>query len=242
MLDLLALAAACAPQVHPTTIRAMVSAYATHNELAIGVVAGALQRQPASLAEAVATAQDLEAKGLDFSIGLVQIDRRKLATYGLDYAQAFDPCRNLSVGAAILSDCYLKEPSAALEPQLALRNALSCYYGGGQDSGAKDYVQRVEQTHQRLAQQIPALDASPAPLATPPLPPLPPLPPQADSPPIPTRTAVAPPSPMGAGRPSVVAPPRQEGLPDAFQKGEGDAFANALAADQVLDMEGKHPE
>ena len=54
----LALALACAPQVHADTARALVSVESAFNPWAIGVVGGALVRQPRDRAEALATAED----------------------------------------------------------------------------------------------------------------------------------------------------------------------------------------
>jgi type IV secretion system protein VirB1 len=49
----LSLALACAPQVHADTARAIVSVESAFNPWAIGVVGGALQRQPRHRAEAL---------------------------------------------------------------------------------------------------------------------------------------------------------------------------------------------
>ena len=56
MLDLLALAQECAPNVAPQTMAAIVSVESSKNPYAIGVVGGRLERQPKSHQEAVATA------------------------------------------------------------------------------------------------------------------------------------------------------------------------------------------
>ena len=59
----LALALACAPQVHADTARALVSVESALNPWAIGVVGGALVRQPRHRAEALATAKALRDAG-----------------------------------------------------------------------------------------------------------------------------------------------------------------------------------
>ena len=71
----LALTLACAPQVHADTARALVRVESAFNPWAIGVVGGALRRQPRHQAEAIATAQALQAAGWNFSVGLGQINQ-----------------------------------------------------------------------------------------------------------------------------------------------------------------------
>lgn len=138
----LALAAACAPLVHPATASALVSVESAFNPHAIGVVGGALVRQPRSRAEAIATARSLQANGWNYSVGLAQINARNFVRLGLDLASAFDPCRNLAGMQAVLSECLARHRTDA--PQPALRKALSCYYSGNSVTGFRDgYVQRV---------------------------------------------------------------------------------------------------
>ncbi|WP_425522299.1 lytic transglycosylase domain-containing protein, partial [Xanthomonas citri] len=92
------LAAECAPDVHPTTLKGVVSTESSWNPYAIGVVGGRLDRQPRGLAEAVATARELERQGFNFSMGLGQVNRYNLAKYGESYETVFEPCRNLKAG------------------------------------------------------------------------------------------------------------------------------------------------
>ena len=51
------LAVKCAPTVHPQTLKSLIGNESTYNPYAIGVVDGRLERQPKSLREAVATAE-----------------------------------------------------------------------------------------------------------------------------------------------------------------------------------------
>lgn len=149
MLDFNQLAQQCAPSVHPVTMQAIARTESGFNPYAIGVVGGRLARQPRDSEEAVATARALEARGINFSVGLGQVNRFNLARYGLTYETAFDPCANLRAGSAILHDCYQRASAAFGQGQHALRAAISCYYSGnfiggerGQSSGSS-YVQRV---------------------------------------------------------------------------------------------------
>lgn len=157
MLDFNSLAQQCAPNVHPTTLQAVVKTESGFNPYAIGVVGGHLVRQPHDRAEAVATAKDLEAQGINFSMGLGQVNKTNLARYGLTYETAFDPCENLRAGSAILYDCYQRAAAAMGHRVQALRAAISCYYSGNltrgetADAGGASYVQRVVSNAQTAA-------------------------------------------------------------------------------------------
>lgn len=149
-MDIHGLIQSCAPDVHPATLRAIVHVESGGNPFAIGVVRGQLERQPRNVAEAVATAKDLDARGIDYSVGLSQINRRNWARLGLDAASAFDPCVNLRAGAAILRDCFRRAKTRLPTEQAALRGALSCYYSGNFATGFRrdipgqpPYVDRV---------------------------------------------------------------------------------------------------
>ena len=139
----LALAMACAPQVHADTVRAIVAVESSFNPYAIGVVRGALVRQPRSRTEALATTKALQAGGWNYSVGLGQINAGNFERLGLTAESAFEPCTNLAALQSVLGQCY-DRASAAAHEQAALRRALSCYYSGnfvtGFDHG---YVGRV---------------------------------------------------------------------------------------------------
>ena len=144
----ISLALACAPQVHAGTANALVSVESGHNPHAIGVVGGALLRQPRNGAEALATARALQAEGWNFSIGLAQINVRNLPRLGLTLDQAFEPCTNLGAMQTVLSECneraLQREASDASRAQRSLRRALSCYYSGNFVTGFEHgYVRRV---------------------------------------------------------------------------------------------------
>ncbi|MBU7442673.1 lytic transglycosylase domain-containing protein [Paraburkholderia fungorum] len=155
--DFNSMAQQCAPNVHPTTLQAVVRTESGFNPYAIGVVGGRLVRQPRDRDEAVATAKALEAQGINFSMGLGQVNRTNLARYGLTYETAFDPCANLRAGSAILHDCYERATAAMGQGTPALRAAISCYYSGNftrgetADAGGTSYVQRVVANAQMAA-------------------------------------------------------------------------------------------
>ncbi|MBB5447818.1 type IV secretion system protein VirB1 [Paraburkholderia sp. WSM4177] len=147
-LDFTTLAQLCAPQVASITMAAIVRTESGFNPYAIGVVRGRLVRQPVSEAEAVATAHALAAGGWNFSVGLAQVNRANWPTYGLSEWSAFDPCRNLAAGAAILRGCFELARRARADTkrdlQSTLRASLSCYASGNFSTGYRTgYVQRV---------------------------------------------------------------------------------------------------
>lgn len=128
------LAQQCSSGVHPNTLQAVARVESKFNPYAIGVVKGNLKRQPTSLAEAVATTKSLHAKGKNFSMGLMQVNRYNLQAYGLNYETVFDPCKNINAGAKILKDCFDR---AGGNGQTALQKAFSCYYSGNFKFGFK---------------------------------------------------------------------------------------------------------
>ncbi|MFL9989335.1 lytic transglycosylase domain-containing protein [Paraburkholderia sediminicola] len=203
--DFIALAQQCAPQVSPVTMAAIVRTESGFNPYAIGVVHGRLVRQPVSMDEAVATAHALAGGGLNFSVGLAQVNRTNWPAYRLDEERSFEPCRNLAAAAAILRGCFASARRAQApgrrDPQTALRASLSCYASGNFSTGYRTgYVQRVVN-----AAGIPAPPS--APVIVPPIPPIPVVP--ADSEvaarperPQPARHRVSAPSEPSPGRPA----------------------------------------
>lgn len=150
MLEFLVLAQECAPTVAPQTMAAVVNVESSYNPYAIGVVGGRLARQPKNREEAVATAQQLETDGWNFSLGIAQVNRYNLPKYQITYEQAFDACSSLRVGSKILEDCFVRASKRTSDPQAALHAAFSCYYSGNftrgftpDVTGKPSYVQKV---------------------------------------------------------------------------------------------------
>lgn len=142
----LALTLACAPHVHADTARALVSVESAFNPWAIGVVGGALLRQPRHGAEALATARALRAAGWNFSVGLGQINVGNFERLGLTLESAFEPCNNLAAMQTVLAECFARAQASAMTTpnQPALRQALSCYYSGNFATGFRHgYVRKV---------------------------------------------------------------------------------------------------
>lgn len=129
-MDFIDLAQQCAPNIHVQTMHAVVATESSFNPFAIGVVGGRLVRQPRSLSEAVATAEQLQRLGYNFSVGYAQVNRYNLAKYGLTVRTAFNGCQNLRAGGQILQGCFQSAKKQIPGEQQALRAALSCYYSG----------------------------------------------------------------------------------------------------------------
>ena len=131
------------PLVAQDTAHALIHVESAGNPFAIGVVGGALVRQPVNRAEAVATVAALEAAGWNYSVGLGQINKRNFERFGLTAATAFEPCANLAAMQGILGECFARA-SQRQPKQAALRDAFSCYYSGNFVTGHQHgYVGKV---------------------------------------------------------------------------------------------------
>lgn len=132
-------ALACPNLAVPAQVmRHVVHVESSANPFAIGVVGARLVRQPRTLEEALATAQMLESRGYNYSLGAAQVNRVNFRKYGLDsHQKAFDFCANLAAGASILAHCYA---SAGGD----WGKAFSCYYSGNFTAGFRNgYVQKI---------------------------------------------------------------------------------------------------
>src|SRR5450631_570084 len=103
--SLYALSLVCAPWIHPATVQAMVTVESAGNPYAIGVVGGALRRQPRSAAQALSTIRQLQLDGWDFSVGLAQIHQTQWPRLHLTAQQALEPCANLQAMQTVLMEC-----------------------------------------------------------------------------------------------------------------------------------------
>ena len=135
---------ACAANVAPVTLEAVVRVESGGNPLAVTVnhLAGP-QPRPATLAESVAIAQAYVARGDSVDLGLMQVNSRNLAALGTTMVQVLDPCANVRAGAAILTADYAEAVRSRGAGQGALQAALSAYNTGSFDRGfANGYVAR----------------------------------------------------------------------------------------------------
>lgn len=145
MLDLPALYAECAPNVHPSTMARLVEEVESGGDpLAINVnrlPAGA--PRPRDAADAARIARAYIARGFSVDIGLGQINSRNLPRLGMTVEQAFRPCSNLRGSAAILGADYNAALRRFPEGRPALLAALSRYNTGTFHRGLSNgYVAR----------------------------------------------------------------------------------------------------
>lgn len=104
-----------------------------------------LERQPASLEEAIAWTKWLFAQGITVSIGLLQVNSKHAKALHLTVEQLFEPCTNLRAGAALLATNYTAVARAQGEGFPALDTALSYYNTGTPHIGFHNgYVSQVK--------------------------------------------------------------------------------------------------
>ena len=135
---------ACAMNVAPITLEAIIQVESGGNSLSLNVnhLAGQ-QPHPATVAEAVSLAQGYIAKGYTVDLGLMQVNNRNLAALGYSIEDVLDPCTNIKGGAAILTADYAEAVRSRGEGQGALQAALSAYNTGNFYRGfANGYVAR----------------------------------------------------------------------------------------------------
>jgi len=143
--EFLAMFAMCAPQVHPLTMQAIVSAESDYKVYALNVNGAETQPLPQSnRKDATALLKNLLAEGKSVDVGLAQINSKNFEWVGLTPENAFDPCPNISAAAQILTANY-ESAAKRLPSEEALRAALSAYNTGNETRGITNgYVSRVE--------------------------------------------------------------------------------------------------
>ena len=138
---------ACSTIVHIETLHALIQTESSYDPYAIAVVNDIpLAQQPKTLQEAELVIDELEAKKINYSVGLGQVNKGNFAKYGVTGKQLLDRCTNIKVSEKILSACYAKSPNTSVA------EALSWYYAGnfsygfvreGKNGLATSYVERV---------------------------------------------------------------------------------------------------
>ncbi len=122
---------ACAANVAPVTLEAIVRVESGGNPLALHVNRlAAPQPQPATVAEAMHLADTYIRQGYSVDLGLMQVNSRNLTALGTSVEQVLDPCTNIRGGAAILTANYAEAVRSRGEGQAALQAALSAYNTG----------------------------------------------------------------------------------------------------------------
>jgi type IV secretion system protein VirB1 len=126
-----ALLLACAPNVAPATLEAVISVESGGNPFALNVNGLSVQPPPArDIGEAAQVAASFIARGYSVDLGLMQVNSRNLVALGLTVQQVLDPCTNIRGGATILTADYAEAVRTRGEGQPALQAALSAYNTG----------------------------------------------------------------------------------------------------------------
>lgn len=144
MMDFVELAKVCAPDVHITTLAAVVRHESKFDPLVIHVNGKpGRQIRPKTRDEAISEVRTLLAKGASFDAGYGQINNANWERLGITPENVFDPCTNLRAAQAVLVECY-QGANRKLDGSSALFAALSCYNTGNYKSGLSNgYVKSV---------------------------------------------------------------------------------------------------
>ena len=130
----------CQSQVDASILKRLIDNESSRNPYAIAVVGANAINQPNTIEDAIQIATDLDKDGFNYSLGLMQINKKNFPAYGLTIEQAFDACTNIEVGADIYAKCYQRAKQQSPNkphPQL-LDDAASCYYSGNFSRGYKE--------------------------------------------------------------------------------------------------------
>lgn len=137
---------ACALNVAPATMDRIVGVESGGNPLALHVNLLAGQQPTASsVKEAAEIAARYISAGYSVDLGLSQLNSKNLPVFRYSLEDAFDDCKNIKAGAAVLSAFYGLAVRQFGEGQDALRAALKGYHTGsiiGDDSAylARYYI------------------------------------------------------------------------------------------------------
>lgn len=142
MLPLTQLAQECAPQVAPATMAAIVHVESGGNPLAMWNNTTGQRILPPNKTAAIAYLRAAMALGQKVDVGIAQVDTENFAAFGLTPSNAFNACRNLGVGAAILKASWQKALRHGMTGQVALFHAFEAY-NSGQLWGDSNYANAV---------------------------------------------------------------------------------------------------
>ncbi|MDG2957042.1 lytic transglycosylase domain-containing protein [Bisgaard Taxon 10/6] len=162
---LFSLFAQCAADIAPETLNTVIEVESSHNPYAIAVVYDRnikeeykfKFKQPQSEEEAQNIIKQLEnhpTKHKSYSVGLMQVNSKNFAAYGVDKTNMFNACKNIEAGAGIFKDCYAtaQQNNPNKPEQELLRLAASCYYSGNEirgfkkESNGSSYVDRINKS------------------------------------------------------------------------------------------------
>jgi type IV secretion system protein VirB1 len=123
---------ACAANIAPVTLDALIDVESRGDPLALYVNGSAAQpRHAADAKEAAVVARNYIAQGYSVDLGLMQVNSRNLAELGYTVEQVLDdPCANIRAGATVVAGDYAAAVRVHGDGQAALRAALSAYNTG----------------------------------------------------------------------------------------------------------------
>ena len=121
---------ACAANVAPVTLQAIIQVESGGNPLAINVNGLRVQPPATTAAEAAQIASTYIARGFSVDIGLMQVNSRNLPSLGITVTEVLDPCINIRSGGEILTANYAEATRSRGAGQAALQAALSAYNTG----------------------------------------------------------------------------------------------------------------
>jgi type IV secretion system protein VirB1 len=149
-MDLLSLAIICGPWVAPATTLSVIDIESGGHPYAIHDNTANQSYWPANLTLAEQLASVLIRAGHNLDLGLMQINYDAwFKSTRVRLNAAFDPCINVSFGTTILSAAYARESASTLNPDVALKRALSVYNSGDRYRSAA-YANRVVDAGHRL--------------------------------------------------------------------------------------------
>jgi type IV secretion system protein VirB1 len=139
----LGLILACAPGVHPSTIKEIVRVESAGNPLAVNInTKNGVRLRPAikikTMEEAIAVSYAAMRRGHTVDMGYMQINSANLPKLGYTVENIFYPCANIKAGAAILSSAYARALPKHKNEQAALQEALSVYNTGNRRWGLEN--------------------------------------------------------------------------------------------------------
>lgn len=157
MIDIPYLAETCQHLVNPLVIESVITIESGGNPNAVAIVGHPSTWQPSNSILAVSLINALEQQQLNYSVGLMQINKTNFARFGINTTRSVSPCVNISVGAKILYECYerAKKHFPTERPHHLMNYAASCYFSGNFHTGfhypkhGMSYVARFERAYRQ---------------------------------------------------------------------------------------------
>ena len=143
---------ACAGDVDPVAMRAIIDIESSGHPWIIGGPQGAEAFSTREKAE-VRLSQYISAD-VRVDVGLSQISTDNFSWLSLNHENAFDPCGNISAGSSVLTHNLKVVSPKAKSPADALVRAVSMYNTGSSVRGAQNgYVQKFARAYARFSDQ-----------------------------------------------------------------------------------------